>query len=109
MIKIFYLSYCPHSMKAVETLNSLGMSFEKIQVDDNKQEVIEKHQKITDGYRYFPQIFFETNNKIGFIGGNDVLQKAIEDLKKSKIPDAPKTIKRNIWLQFLHTIAQELK
>lgn len=44
MINIYYLEYCPHSQKALQTLEKYNINHSKIESSDNKIERKKYHQ-----------------------------------------------------------------
>ena len=81
MIKIYYLTTCPHSMSAVNTLKKNNIKYEPIISDKKKDKVNKNNDKLTNGYTTFPQIFWKNH----FVGGNDSLQQILSSLKNKKI------------------------
>lgn len=84
MIKIYYLTSCPHSQKAVETLRRLKIPTEEIIADGVKADVIERNKNHNNNYTKFPQIYFSDSKY--FVGGNSDLQAIIDALESGNIP-----------------------
>lgn len=103
-IKIFYLTYCLHSLKALETLKNNNIEHNAIITDNTKNEVVKNNSIINNNYRYFPQIFYNDS----FVGGNDKLQYILNTLKNNDIPNKPTEWKRRSWLAFLNEISNKL-
>lgn len=103
-IKIFYLTYCPHSMNTIETLQKIGVNHNAIIADNKKNDIIKENSNSTKNYRYFPQIFYADN----FLGGNDKLQHVITTLKNKDIPDKPSEWSRRVWISFLNELSKKL-
>ena len=76
MINIYYLNGCPHSLKALETLQKYNIDHSKIESSDNK---IERKKY----YPTFPQIYWHNN----LLGGNDNLTNIIKTLRSNIIPN----------------------
>jgi glutaredoxin len=75
-ILIYYLSYCPHSIEALETLRSIpNIELEEKLSDNNKFEI---KQNFINKYNHstFPLILYKssTTGKEYYIGGNDKFQ-----------------------------------
>lgn len=96
-IIIYYLSYCPHSMQAINTLRSISnIVVEEILSDNNKYEIKSKNIREYN-HHTFPLILYKSDktNKEYYIGGNDKLQRIIKEINiKSKIliEEIPKNI-----------------
>lgn len=84
MIKIFYLTMCPYSQKAVTTIRNLSIPAEEIIADNIKDQVIAENKNITGNYTKFPQIFYSENNY--FVGGYSDLDDVITSLRSGDIP-----------------------
>ena len=96
-IIIHYLSYCPHSIKALQTLKSIeNINLDEFQHDTNKDETKQKFIKLYN-HSTFPLILYKSykTKNIYYIGGNDKLQKIISEIDNriSTIEDIPKYIK----------------
>ena len=97
MINIYYLEYCPHSQKALQTLQKYNINHSKIESSDNKIERKKYHPT-------FPQIYWHDN----LLGGNDNLTNIIESLKSNKIPDNHNKWKKKEWISCLLNITEKL-
>jgi glutaredoxin len=71
-IVIIYRDTCPHSLRAIETLNKHHFIYKGIEEDSNPQLVAYVRQKY---HKTFPAIF--VNGR--FFGGNDTFQKALSE------------------------------
>ena len=87
-IIIHYLSYCPHSIKALQTLKSIeNINLDEFQHDTNKDETKQKFIKLYN-HSTFPLILYKSykTKNIYYIGGNDKLQEIMKEINiKSKI------------------------
>ena len=101
MIKIYYLTSCPHSQKAVETLRKLKIPTEEIVADDIKTAVVERNKTLNNNYSKFPQIFFGDSKY--FVGGNSDLQTILDTLKSGKIPETRTSRKHELKLYLFLT------
>jgi glutaredoxin len=97
MINIYYLEYCPHSKKALQTLDKYKINHYKIESSNNKEERKQYHPT-------FPQIYWD--NKL--IGGNDDFTKIIKTLRNNTIPSEQKECSKREWYSFLLNIANKL-
>lgn len=97
MINIYYLEYCPHSQKALETLKKYNINHSKIESSENKTE----RQKY---YPTFPQIYW--NDKL--IGGNDNLTNIIKSLQSNTIPINNNKWTKREWISCLLNITYKL-
>jgi glutaredoxin len=97
MINIYYLEYCPHSQKALQTLKKYEMNHYKIESSNNKEERKQYHPT-------FPQIYW--NDKL--IGGNDDFTNIITTLQNNTVPSEQKECSKREWIAFLLNIANKL-
>ena len=97
MIKIYYLSYCGYSQKALNTLEEYKIDHHKIESSYNKEERKQYHPT-------FPQIYW--NDKL--IGGNDDFTKIIKTLQSNNEPSEPEGWTKKEWCAFLLNIANKL-
>ena len=97
MIKIYYLKTCPHSQKALQTLEKYIIDHCKIESSDDKKERKKHHPT-------FPQIYW--NDKL--IGGNDYLTEIIKTLQRCTIPSKQEEWSEREWYIFLLNIAVKL-
>ena len=100
MINIYYLEYCPHSQKALQTLEKYKIDHHKIESSCNKEE---RKQY----FPTFPQIYW--NDKL--IGGNDDFTKIIQTLQNNIIITEHKGwdgCSKREWYGFLLNIAEKL-
>jgi glutaredoxin len=98
MIYIYYLKYCPHSQKALQTLDKYKINHHKIESSDNKEE---RKQY----YPTFPQIYWSNN----LVGGNDKFTNIIMTLQSNTIPSKQEEWSKREWYKFLLNIAVKLK
>jgi len=97
MINIYYLEYCPHSQKALQTFKEYGIEHNKIESSDNKIERKKYHPT-------FPQIYWHNN----LIGGNDNLMSIIKSLQSNTIPDNHNKWEKKEWISCLLNITYKL-
>jgi len=97
MINIYYLEYCPHSQKALQTLQKYNINHSKIESSNNKIERQQYHPT-------FPQIYWQNN----LIGGNDNFTSIIKSLQSNKIPDNHNKWKARDWYSCLLNITYKL-
>jgi hypothetical protein len=76
MFKVFYLSYCPHS---IQTINSLKLNsrakYELVECDDRTKLNEDLDSKfIPNNYKTYPKILFKNKKKTLFVGGNQEFQ-----------------------------------
>jgi glutaredoxin len=85
MFKVYYLSYCPHSLATLKTLEELKLENNLIKCDSRDIEYPDTDKKIIpQGYSTYPQVLFEIDDKTFFIGGNSEFQELITLLNKLK-------------------------
>jgi glutaredoxin len=66
---------CPYCLKAKKLLEGKNFKYKEIKVEyENKDKIFEKLEEKTDGYRYFPIIFYKKK----FIGGFADLEKYLK-------------------------------
>ena len=97
MFEIIALEHCPHSAKAVETLNKLAnqngnFKFKVTWVNSETKEKYKKNPSDT-----FPQIIFQVKTSDGklktiVVGGNDDLDHLIQVTKSLKSEYSPEII-----------------
>jgi len=97
MINIYYLEYCPHSQKALQTLQKYNINHTKIESSNNKIERQKYHPT-------FPQIYWHDN----LIGGNDNFTSMIKTLQSNTIPDNHNNWKTREWYSCLLNITYKL-
>lgn len=97
MINIYYLEYCPHSQKALQTLKEYNINHSKIESSNNKNER-------KQFYSTFPQIYYNDN----FIGGNSDFTNIINTLQTNNIPKKPNEWAPRKWIGFLLEVAKKL-
>ena len=97
MINIYYLEYCPHSQKALQTLEKYNINHSKIESSDNK---IERKKY----YPTFPQIYWYNN----LIGGNDNFINMIKTLQSNTIPNNHNKWTKREWISCLLNITEKL-
>ena len=97
MINIYYLNGCPHSLKALETLQKYNIEHLKIESSNDKI-------KRKEYYPTFPQIYWQGN----LLGGNDNLTSIIKSLQTNKIPDNYNNWEKRKWISFLLNITYKL-
>jgi glutaredoxin len=97
MINIYYLEYCPHSQKALQTLGKHKINHYKIESSNNKEERKQYHPT-------FPQLFW--NGKL--IGGNDDFTNIITTLQSNTVPSKQEEWSKREWFAFLLNIANKL-
>ena len=96
-INIYYLEYCPHSQKALQTLDKYKINHHKIESSDNKEERKKHHPT-------FPQIYW--GDKL--IGGNDNFTHIITTLQSNTVPSKQEEWSKREWYKFLLNIANKL-
>jgi glutaredoxin len=97
MINIYYLEYCPHSQKALQTLEKYKINHHKIESSNNKEKRKQYHPT-------FPQIYWNSR----LIGGNDNFTKIITILQSNTVPFAQEEWSKREWYRFLLNIAKKL-
>lgn len=97
MINIYYLEYCPHSQKALQTLQKYNIKHTKIESSNDKIERKKYHPT-------FPQIFWHDN----LIGGNDNFTNIIKTLQSNTIPINHNKWKKKEWISCLLNITDKL-
>lgn len=109
-LKFIYLSYCPHSLRAKSTLENFKIKHDPLKADDKRDHVSKNFDKINNGYKTYPQIYWENENNIHFLGGNDRLQEIFTEFKNINIPTKPKDWKSDKeWMNFLVYLANNIK
>lgn len=85
MFKVYYLSYCSHSLETLKILEELKLKKELIKCDSRNIEYPDTDKKIIpQDYSTYPQVLFEIDGKTIFIGGNSEFQELIKLLNKLK-------------------------
>ena len=82
-VEVYYASYCPYSIKALELLDSKGVKYKAIEIDDEEQELRDRLGEYynIEGKVTVPQIIV---NNIR-IGGYDKLKELDEQGKFEEV------------------------
>ena len=115
MFKVYYLSYCPHSLATLKTLEELKLENNLIKCDSRDIEYPDNDKNIIpQDYSTYPQVLFKTNSETFFIGGNNEFQELIKLLNtlkknvKAKIKSQRYIEKENTCL-ILYNIINKIK
>lgn len=77
-LSVIVLSYCPYCINMLKLLDKLKIKYEKIVVDNNKDEY--KNDIIST----FPQVYYHFNDSKYLIGGFDKTSSIIEYITDEK-------------------------
>jgi hypothetical protein len=76
MFKVFFLSYCPHSLQTLNSLKQISnVKYELVECDVRTNFCDDKDSKfIPVNYKTYPKILFKNKKKTLFVGGNQEFQ-----------------------------------